>query len=304
MPCMPSRSHNVPYSSASRTLAQAADHRDQCSSSGSYGLSVSNRAADSASGTLGSPIHSPVEQRPQISPPPQYIDTSEDETQSTSTPSSSSSVPQQQQRRTTSGPVHLLTRPFSAQEPPRPIYSPTPVHPAQMPDRSSTSSLPLPMHTPVYTLPPVQGTSAITTESGHAAAHASELSSQPSASLSQAGPSAAKSPHLERGASPLLFSNPYSTNTPSPTLQPDWLREMSGRRGTLSPSSTSSEISLPPPAPPTVLTPPLLGENAEVAHEPFLSHAPPPHNSYLAVETSPREYSLVARLPGFRRDSM
>ncbi|KAI0297090.1 hypothetical protein BC826DRAFT_907907, partial [Russula brevipes] len=39
-------------------------------------------------------------------------------------------------------------------------------------------------------------------------------------------------------------------------------------------------------------------------HEPFLSDAPPPPDSWIAVETSPVEYRLVARLPGFRRDAI
>ncbi|KAI0305709.1 hypothetical protein B0F90DRAFT_1603992, partial [Multifurca ochricompacta] len=39
-------------------------------------------------------------------------------------------------------------------------------------------------------------------------------------------------------------------------------------------------------------------------HEPFLSDAPPPPDSWIAVETSPGEYRLIARLPGFRRDAI
>jgi hypothetical protein len=35
-----------------------------------------------------------------------------------------------------------------------------------------------------------------------------------------------------------------------------------------------------------------------------LSDAPPPPDSWIAVETSPVEYRLVVRLPGFRRDAM
>ncbi|EPQ56949.1 hypothetical protein GLOTRDRAFT_115074 [Gloeophyllum trabeum ATCC 11539] len=39
-------------------------------------------------------------------------------------------------------------------------------------------------------------------------------------------------------------------------------------------------------------------------YEPFLSHAPPPGDSWIAVETSQREYRLIVRLPGFRRDGI
>jgi hypothetical protein len=35
-----------------------------------------------------------------------------------------------------------------------------------------------------------------------------------------------------------------------------------------------------------------------------LSDAPPPPDSWIAVETSQAEYRLNARLPGFRRDAM
>ncbi len=65
---------------------------------------------------------------------------------------------------------------------------------------------------------------------------------------------------------------------------------------------------LPPPAPPTILDPPpvrsSIARNSRAPHEPFLSDAPPPPDSWIAVETSPGEYRLIARLPGFRRDAM
>ncbi|KAH9948964.1 hypothetical protein B0H21DRAFT_689117 [Amylocystis lapponica] len=70
----------------------------------------------------------------------------------------------------------------------------------------------------------------------------------------------------------------------------------------------SQARTLPPPAPPVVLTPPpppLSDERIMTApHEPFLAHAPAPHDSYIAVETNPREYRLLVRLPGFRRDAI
>jgi hypothetical protein len=65
---------------------------------------------------------------------------------------------------------------------------------------------------------------------------------------------------------------------------------------------------LPPPAPPTILDPPPAQSNSvrrsRAPHEPFLSDAPAPPDSWIAVETSPVEYRLVVRLPGFRRDAM
>ena len=70
----------------------------------------------------------------------------------------------------------------------------------------------------------------------------------------------------------------------------------------------SSSHGLPPPAPPTILDPPpmrhSLARSSRAPHEPFLNDAPPPPDSWIAVETTPVEYRLVARLPGFRRDAM
>jgi hypothetical protein len=69
-----------------------------------------------------------------------------------------------------------------------------------------------------------------------------------------------------------------------------------------------SSRGLPPPAPPTILDPPPVRPNSVrrsfAPHEPFLCDAPPPPDSWIAVETSPVEYRLVARLPGFGRDAM
>lgn len=74
------------------------------------------------------------------------------------------------------------------------------------------------------------------------------------------------------------------------------------------PVLSSSTRGLPPPAPPTILDPPPARSESTLSsrapHEPFLSDAPPPPDSWIAVETSPVEYRIVARLPGFRRDAM
>ncbi|KAJ7693359.1 hypothetical protein B0H17DRAFT_906799, partial [Mycena rosella] len=40
------------------------------------------------------------------------------------------------------------------------------------------------------------------------------------------------------------------------------------------------------------------------SYEPFLSHAPPPVDSWIEVETTPAEYRLIVRLPGFKRDGI
>ncbi|KAJ6489492.1 hypothetical protein C8R47DRAFT_470555, partial [Mycena vitilis] len=40
------------------------------------------------------------------------------------------------------------------------------------------------------------------------------------------------------------------------------------------------------------------------SYEPFLSHAPPPVDSWIEVETTQGEYRLIVRLPGFKRDGI
>lgn len=44
--------------------------------------------------------------------------------------------------------------------------------------------------------------------------------------------------------------------------------------------------------------------NAPPPYAPFLSHMPPPADSWIEVETTPSEYRLNIRLPGFKRDGM
>ncbi|TDL26010.1 hypothetical protein BD410DRAFT_716258, partial [Rickenella mellea] len=39
-------------------------------------------------------------------------------------------------------------------------------------------------------------------------------------------------------------------------------------------------------------------------HEQILSNAPPPVDSYIAVETAEDQYRLIVRLPGYKRDSI
>jgi HSP20 family molecular chaperone IbpA len=71
---------------------------------------------------------------------------------------------------------------------------------------------------------------------------------------------------------------------------------------------SSSSRGLPPPAPPTIMDPLPARSNSflrpHAPHEPFLCDAPPPPDSWITVETSPVEYRLVARLPGFGRDAI
>ncbi|KAI0085097.1 hypothetical protein BDY19DRAFT_897266 [Irpex rosettiformis] len=63
---------------------------------------------------------------------------------------------------------------------------------------------------------------------------------------------------------------------------------------------------MPPPVPPTILTPPpppAQDGSHYAPHEPFLAHASP-RSTEIRVETSRRDYKLIVRLPGYRRDSI
>ena len=86
--------------------------------------------------------------------------------------------------------------------------------------------------------------------------------------------------------------------------------------------ASSASSSLPPPTPPMVHSPPPPpfseedetdgnrenasrdGKRRSAPYEPFLSHAPPPADAYITVETTDVEYRLIVRLPGYRRDCM
>lgn len=193
-------------------------------------------------------------------------------------------LPAQPQTKTSS----LLpnSRPFSTPDPaaltqPH-LAVPQPIRPDRPPDRSSTSSLPLPTHTPYHSLPAIPPT---TLEEG-----------ADSTRNAEAGPSTYRPPPMTRGArtEPITRSDPAPFyRTPSMPFDP------------FDPSLDSS-FDLPPPEPPTILTSPSPTEprSGPAPHEPFLSHAPAPEDAWATIETRPTEYRLVVRLPGFNRQSM
>ncbi|KAH7920714.1 hypothetical protein BV22DRAFT_1020725 [Leucogyrophana mollusca] len=72
--------------------------------------------------------------------------------------------------------------------------------------------------------------------------------------------------------------------------------------------SVSANSSYPAPEAPVILAPPPQAESEYSArrrapYDSFLCHAPPP-DTWIAVESSASEYSLIVRLPGFRRDGI
>jgi HSP20 family molecular chaperone IbpA len=71
-----------------------------------------------------------------------------------------------------------------------------------------------------------------------------------------------------------------------------------------------STVSYPPPEPPVILpaetvdNTTLTALQSQPAYVPFLSHAPPPPDSWIEVETTLSEYKLHVRLPGFSREGI
>jgi hypothetical protein len=193
---------------------------------------------------------------------------------------------------TGSSPVMPNSRPFSAPDPKAFAqshhYAPQPTLPNWTPDRSSTASLPLLTSTPYHTLPSIPPTTL----------EESIDSSSSIGAYAESGPSSRCSP-------PPIPRTMYSSRTEPlagmgqsdpPTLS---------RCSSVPYDSIENSFSLPPPDPPTILTPPLPTEPRPGApHEPFLSHGPPPEDAWIAIETRQAEYRLVVRLPKFNRQSM
>ena len=262
-----------------------------------------------------SPYRGITAQQPSNSPAPIYMDTTDDSASSSSTAVSLASGPPMTLSRSATGPVPQYQRSYLCSEPSRAIQSPTPLRPVQLPDRSSTHSLPLPMHTPYHTLPSMQGGGEreSVSEGEGTPAPPSTASLPSSSSFPQAGAST-RVESLPSATASTINTSVANANSPNPNAgalsrAPGWARGNAEPRRVQTAPTTPTGVAEPrimPPQPPTVLTPPppILREHVEAAHEPFLSQAPPPQDSYLAVETSGREYQLIARLPGFRRDAM
>lgn len=215
------------------------------------------------------------------------------------------SSPQHYQRRTAPGNVPLQGgRPISAPEPTRTIYSPTPIRPGIDIDRSSTLSLPMPMHDPYHTLPYVGSSSQ---EEPSTSTSTSLTNSDPASSLTQApSPSSSRRPGymVREDTLPRYDPSgiPFVSSKPSPSsTQP---RRYSPASSFAMSDSESSYM--PAPVPPTILTPPpppAQDGRHYAPHEPFLARECP-HSTEIRVETSRADYKLIVRLPGYRRDSI
>lgn len=101
-----------------------------------------------------------------------------------------------------------------------------------------------------------------------------------------------------RNTSPLLSRVATSSSYPPPEppmiLPPDFVVQPHFTSGYGSPSTAA----------PTYFSTTTYHSQHVAPYLPFLSHAPPPADSYIEVETTPGEYRLNVRLPGFRRDGI
>ncbi|KZT10788.1 uncharacterized protein LAESUDRAFT_350027 [Laetiporus sulphureus 93-53] len=297
------------------------DHAGSASSSSNDSLPSASLSAMSA--PTSSRVDTPMDTSGSSGASSYFADMSAVGSTSASPPVSFSQV---LQRRGQASPVHPFARPYSTpdasgicQAPPR-IHSPRPVRPTAGSDRCSTVSLPLPSHTPYHTLPELSG--SMTQES----INMGEGLNLPYFLSSSSSSSAVSVPTQSSSASmdPTTGPSHSAVRSPSQSSYSDWAYERSisppfsrllerayshSCWGSLSPLTPSPDPStLPPPAPPVVLTPPppplSEGTSERAPHEPFLAHEPAPNDSYIAVETNPREYRLLVKLPGFRRDAI
>lgn len=144
----------------------------------------------------------------------------------------SSAPASQRTQRATTGPVTPFSRPFSS--PDSGVLSPQPVRAAELGDRLSTASLPLPMHTPYHTLPPLSGQMNAESET-RAQDHIMEDSSSLGlcsnlTGNAEAGPSRGWGLSLSNDAgrstsprmSPTRHSPRRSNRSPAPQVFGDW----------------------------------------------------------------------------------
>ncbi|KAG1739249.1 hypothetical protein EDB19DRAFT_848607 [Suillus lakei] len=189
------------------------------------------------------------------------------------------------------------------------------VQPTDWIDGSSTTSLPLPLQTPYNLLPRMDGSLSVASPTPSDSPSPSEASGRRPLPVPPQTNAGSNDPQFKR---PTLSRAPSSSqsgwpcapipSSPPPPYSRDFFPDAQTHPPPLS-RSTSNSCSYPAPEAPVILTPPTqaerCGEDADrrAPYDSFLCHAPPP-DTWIAVETSPSEYRLVVRLPGFRRDGI
>lgn len=168
-------------------------------------------------------------------------------------------------------------------------------------DDDSTARLPLPPQTPCNVLPRMDGSVTVASPSpsnSQSPSEASERRTLPVPPQTNAAPNDLQFKHLSLSNAPIPSSPP-----------PAYSRDNIPDGQTHPPASSFNSSLYPAPEAPVILTPPTqaerCGEDADrrAPYDSFLCHGPPP-DTWIAVETSPSEYRLVVRLPGFRRDGI
>ncbi|KAH9892648.1 hypothetical protein C8Q73DRAFT_746465 [Cubamyces lactineus] len=311
--------HDSEPSSSTRLSCLASDARTDNSRS-VYDDHVASSSSDSTPSSSSSPpTSSGSDSKTNRGAVPDYMDLSESPAPSTHFHSSRTMPPPRTQSpripSSSSNPVPLFSRPFSSPDASRPsqggIVSPRPMRPPGVPDRGSTASLPLPAETPYHVLSAYPGGPIQEDQEMRSAAPSRPSSSRPSLGAHQGTTSSLpSSSSWQSRRSPTLVSDLEHEEFMSLVANRIFDRAYScaARVDSDGSSSIMSDRPIPPPAPPTVLTPPpppLSTDRGPTApYEPFLAHAPPPQDSYIAVDTKPTEYRLIVRLPGFRRDAI
>ncbi|KAI0335149.1 hypothetical protein GY45DRAFT_1343075 [Cubamyces sp. BRFM 1775] len=311
--------HDSEPSSSTRLSCLTSDARTDNSRS-VYDDHVASSSSDTTPSSSSSPpTSSGSDSKTNRGAVPDYMDLSESPAPSTHFhPSRTMPPPRTQSPRipsSSSNPVPLFSRPFSSPDASRPsqggIVSPRPMRPPGVPDRGSTASLPLPAETPYHVLSAYPGGPIQEDQEMRSAAPSRPSSSRPSLGGHQGATSSIPSSSSRQSRrSPTLVSDLEHEEFMSLVANRIFDRAYScaARVDSDGSSSIMSDRPIPPPAPPTVLTPPpppLSTDRGPTApYEPFLAHAPPPQDSYIAVDTKPTEYRLIVRLPGFRRDAI
>lgn len=165
-------------------------------------------------------------------------------------------------------------------------------------DSNSTTSLLLPLQTP-YNLLPRMDSQSLSEASGR----------RPLPSLTQTN-TGIHDPQFKQPLSNVPSSSEAGWRAPNPPSPPPPYSLPDDQMHTPALSGPSFNSSMyPAPEAPVILTPPTQAErcgedaNRRAPYDSFLCHSPPP-DTWIAVETSPSEYRLVVRLPGFRRDGI
>ena len=179
------------------------------------------------------------------------------------------------------------------------------------PDRGSSASLPLPKHIPFHVLPraghpsphtTLEEALAVTYDPSAGAAHAERVRSTHEKEVGKRMKYSTDFRHageasISRQAGECSTSPPRAPARPPPPASATNYHSHNHSQSQPQSDSVDFPVLYPTPEPPIILSP-------TAAPGPFLSHAPPPPDCWIEVETLRTEYKLTVRLPGFARDGI